>query len=62
MEITEILKIVESAEKRIADVRAMITDYNNCINSTSQQVLRAAITKFALPLKMQESQTVRSAE
>lgn len=57
MEINEVQTIIADAEKKIANLKEMIVDYDACKNETAKSILLAAISKYATPFKLQ--QTIR---
>lgn len=57
MEINEVQTIIADTEKKIANLKEMIEDYNVCKNETTKSVLLAAISKYAILFKPQ--QTIR---
>ena len=55
MEINEVQTIIADAEKKIANLKEMIVDYDACKNETAKSVLLAAISKYAGFLKSQQT-------
>jgi hypothetical protein len=55
MEINEVQTIIADTEKKIANLKEMIDDYNVCKNETAKSVLLAAISKYAGFLKPQQT-------
>mgnify|MGYP003500964991 CR=1 FL=1 len=55
MEINEVQTIIADTEKKIANLKEMIDDYNVCKNETAKSVLLAAISKYASQFKPQQT-------